>query len=766
MRTNFKIKYGIPLYKAGYSIVPIKSGEKDPRTRGWQKIRATESDIHKWARSSYYGGLGVLGEFNPAIDIDVHDELIVNKLCEWVFENIGSAPVRTGNPPRVLIPCSTPKGGLGPQMSAKFKSKDGDTHQVEIKAHGQQWVAYGVHPNTKKPYTWEGGELHEVDADFLPVLTPDKIDALFEYFEGLAPSEWDRIQDAGGKVRRGGIDPVNGEPVNDGAFENYTPPLNIDKDKILSILDTLDPDKSEKDWRTVGMSLFHQFEGKAEGKEIFIEWSRRSVNFDLDEIENRWPSWEPDTYHGKPVTFATTINMYNEVLEKKTKTDPTLRRKAKNLSDWENRFAIVELPDGTDVHDAGVPIHLSLKRSLRAFKEHNASYLCKTVTPDGDIKIVPMVDAWRSSKKTRHYAGYVYRPGAPRFCRRPGAYLDDDYLYVNTFYFPPHPEPVESLDTPSRSIKPLFNFIDRLFVVPSERDWFVNWLARIIQNPGTRSFVTPVNITPVTGTGRGLLYETIQAIVGHHNCHDVSESDLTGKFNAYLGRTLIAVVQEIKSLSGESKYQTWEHIKSLLTDTTASIQLKGVDSYTGPVYANFLMFSNNLDALPLDDVNERRIYAMRGADTPINQDEIDAIKNWREDPKNVAYAFHFLKNLDLTGVDFRRAPVTETKRQMVHASVGVAADVLTGWLEEEAPIVFDLDYLDDALLKFCKDLEDIDLSRPTLRRRLRDKGYHNQRIRNTEGDRVYVWYHPSKIESDTKTLRDKYNNLKIEKAVF
>jgi hypothetical protein len=452
--------------------------------------------------------------------------------------------------------------------------------------------------------------------------------------------------------------------------------------------------------------------------------------------------------------------MYNAVTEKKSVTDPTLRLKSKKLSDWEKRFALVELPDGTEVHDAGLPLHRSPRRTLRAFKEHNAGYIYKSLDLNGDIRVEPLVDVWKASKNTRHFAGYVYHPGGKRFCRRPGA-LDDDSLYINTFYFPPHKE-----TSGAESIGPFIGLLEHIFPVKTERAWFLQWLARIVQRPFVRSFVTPINITPVTGTGRGLLFEVLRLVVGGHNTHDVSRDDIEGRFNGFLDKCLIAVVQEIKAASGDRKYQFWERMKSLLTDTSANIQQKGFDSYTGIVYANFLLFSNNIDALPIDDVNERRIYAMKGAENPLPDSKIDALKTWKEDPANIAELFHYLKTLPVNDAEFRRAPVTETKTQMVQASLGPGVDALTGWLEEEAPRVFDTEGALGALSNYAPDFNDGEVSQRSLTRALRDRGYYCKRIRLDEGSRAYVWYHPAKTPGDQIHLKTSYNPLKEFKDIF
>lgn len=757
MAINYKEAHGPPLLSKGYMLVPIKAGEKDPRTKGWLDIRSTPEELAKWIKSRYYGGLGVLGKFNPGIDIDVSDRVIAEKVTAWCMDNIGIAPVRIGNAPRVLIPCVAPNEGIGPDSSKKYECMLGNLHQVDIRAAGQQWVAYGIHPKTKNPYTWTGGELHSVYADFLPTLTGAKIQALFNYFESIVPKSWvekskgrDRHRPTGGLSAGGALEGAT-------AFENYKPPLNIDADKMRSMLDVLDPDGQVIGcgWRTVGMALFHQFQGSDEGKELFIEWSSTSIAYDTKEIDHRWPSWAAGSYGGNPVTAATIIAMYNEVT--KTSDDPTRRLKSKKLSDWERRFTLVELADGTEVHDGGVPIHKAHRKTLRAFSEHNRGYLHKSLTPEGDIKVEPMVNAWMASNNVRHYAGYTYQPGKDRYAPRQNSY-GDDAKYVNTFFYPPH----SAIDNPLDYIGPFLSFLANLFPEKIERDWFIEWLARLIQNPSIRSFVTPINITAVTGTGRGILFDLLRLIVGGHNTHDVSTDDMEGRFNGFLDKCVIAVVQEIKAATGSRKYQAWERMKSLLADTTANIQSKGQDSYTASIYANFLMFSNNIDALPLQDVNERRIYAMRGANRPITSDEIDIIIGWSKVSKNIAAVFTYLKGLPVNESHFKRAPVSETKIQMVSACLGASGADLADWLRNDAPKVFDADFAIEELEKYSDNADSEGMSKTALGRALSDRGYHSSQIR-VDNKRIYVYYHPAQL---AKTELKKHYTIRHPKSTF
>ncbi len=752
MQVNLKKKHGPPLIDAHYMLVPIKAGEKYPAAKDWVNLRATIDDVNKWSNSRYYGGLGVLGEFTPGIDIDVQDREIVDLLIAWCMENIGISPVRLGNAPRVLIPYAAPPGGLGPDHSVKYEDILGVSHQVDVRAYGQQWVAYGIHPKTKRPYTWSGGELHETDSDMLPTLTGAKLQELFKYFESIAPDTWAIMSKGNTRAKAGGVT-RDGVIQGSTAFENYKPPLNIDADRVRSTLQALSPDGEVNGvgWRSVGMAIYHQFDGSDEGLDIFLEWSETSVNYNYDEIAQRWPSWGANTYAANPITFATVIQMYNEVTA--TSDDPTRRQKSKKLSEWELRFTMVDLAESSEVHDAGVPIHMARRHTLKAFKEQNSGYIHRFLGPDGDPENEPMVNAWQNSSNVRHFAGYTYQPGAKRFCSRQNSY-DDDTQYINNFYFPPHSDDIpDYLDR----IAPFKALLAHLFPVKSERDWFTAWLARLIQNPSVRSFVTPINITPVTGTGRGILFDILRLLVGGNNTHDVSADDIEGRFNGFLDKCLIAVIQEIKANTGGRKYQVWERMKSLVADTVVNIQAKGQDSYTAHVYANFLMFSNNIDALPLRDVNERRIYAMKGASRPLPNGEIDVIIKWKKEDLNISALFKYLKTYPVDESQFKRAPKTLTKIQMVNASVGVGGSDVDSWLDEEAPEVFDYDFATTALETYSEDIAAVGMARDKFRRMLMDKGYHSVQIRVDNRQRKYVYFNPDKTSSDPAELRKLFN---------
>lgn len=350
-----------------------------------------------------------------------------------------------------------------------------------------------------------------------------------------------------------------------------------------------------------------------------------------------------------------------------------LKRRPETLEEWERDYVMVDLPKGIEVCDVSQPKMVPTSMNLKPFHQATKSYN-RAVEGKKGMTYQPLSKSWEESKNVHHYRGYAYRPGQGQFCEAPGV-SDGIKSHINTFRFPDHNK------TADGEIETFRKFLKHLFPIEEERQWIVKWLARMIQYPGVRSFVTPVNITSQTGTGRGLFLEIIVALMGSNNTHDVSKDDLEGRFNAFMANNIVAVVQEIKATTGKDKYQIWEKMKSMLADTRSGIQGKGNDSYTSSIYSNFIMFSNNIDALPLDSINERRIYAMEGPENKCTDEMIAGIVTWTRDSSCVASLFNMLAKMDVDLKDFNRAPASATKERVIEANLSDGLLMVKSWVE-------------------------------------------------------------------------------------
>lgn len=165
------------LLKNGYGPIPLEPGTKHPAVYDWTKT-PTASDVAKWALECPDGGTGLIGGAIVGIDIDVVEQpglaadlerLTRNRLGETPLLRIGKAPKR------VLV------------YRADVPFRGWKRHPLEVLALGQQFVAFGTHPDTGKPYYWPDQSPLDVPLADLPVVTEDMVRDWLEEAWALIP---------------------------------------------------------------------------------------------------------------------------------------------------------------------------------------------------------------------------------------------------------------------------------------------------------------------------------------------------------------------------------------------------------------------------------------------------------------------------------------------------------------------------------------------------------------------------------------------------
>jgi hypothetical protein len=95
-------------------------------------------------------------------------------------------PMRTGQKPKLLFVCQT-KNPFRKKATKKYKLPGYEARKdsgVEILADGQQFVAYGIHPDTDAPYSWNGsGDPLNVPVGLLPEITEEQTEEIIRQAE-------------------------------------------------------------------------------------------------------------------------------------------------------------------------------------------------------------------------------------------------------------------------------------------------------------------------------------------------------------------------------------------------------------------------------------------------------------------------------------------------------------------------------------------------------------------------------------------------------
>lgn len=253
------------LIENGYRPVPCVG--KRPIRKDWTASAFKPEDFTETPSVGIKTGQGI-----AFIDIDVtHPEASVAIAAEWVRRHPEGLQ-RTGLAPKTGFLVASDIG-----RKAEVKLPDlGQKDKIEILADGQQFIAYGLHPATEKPYHWHG--LDPLDRflgakEMLPTVSEAEIkDFLGWVAERYRPKRSERANPRGG-------------------FHDHQRESAAERpcsDEVAEILTYIPPDCGYADWLSVLMGLHEWSSGSQEGLSIADEWSAKGAKYKPGEVKGKW----------------------------------------------------------------------------------------------------------------------------------------------------------------------------------------------------------------------------------------------------------------------------------------------------------------------------------------------------------------------------------------------------------------------------------------------------------------------------------------------
>nr|WP_277751908.1 VapE domain-containing protein [Dankookia rubra] len=208
----------LQLLANGYHPVPVagpqmrcKSPGKQPLMRNWRQICASADslEVRRWGvEQAGCSNTGLLCEDLAAPDIDVPVPALAKRLEVLATAILGPTPLlRIGCAPKRLLAYRTITS-LPKMATPELFLSDGTKLQVEVLGAGQQFVAYGAHPDTGRGYEWPSAGPDVVLHADLPVVAEAELndfviaaEVLLRKAGGLMKNEWAAIaQDAASGV--------------------------------------------------------------------------------------------------------------------------------------------------------------------------------------------------------------------------------------------------------------------------------------------------------------------------------------------------------------------------------------------------------------------------------------------------------------------------------------------------------------------------------------------------------------------------------------
>jgi hypothetical protein len=173
----------------GYDPVPA-IGKRVLLPRWTEKAGADGEEVAAWEQSHPdWSNTGVLTARTPAVDIDIKHPLAADRIDELTAEMFGEHGAivrRFGEAPKRCIFCRTDEPFakiLRVLVHPNYQEADGRPlkQRIEVLGLGQQVIVDGLHPDTKRPYSYHGNRsLLDIPRSELPPITKDEAQAIVD----------------------------------------------------------------------------------------------------------------------------------------------------------------------------------------------------------------------------------------------------------------------------------------------------------------------------------------------------------------------------------------------------------------------------------------------------------------------------------------------------------------------------------------------------------------------------------------------------------
>jgi len=666
----------VRLIDLDYPILPIPGGCKGPAIPDWPNLKITRDEVPKyWNQPGML--IGCLHKTVACFDIDVYDPDLTQIILAEGFRRFPGALERIGEAPKSAIVMRVEEPSFRIRATEKHEKvmPDGTvlSAQVDVRSDNRQFVVYGKHPKTGKPYTWPRGELWATPRANLPLLTAQEAQSFRDWCNDLI-RQWAGVQSP--------------QVVSLSSFRGNTTATNEKPSEaaFLKALQYVPPSMGhDAGWLECLMGIHDYYTGHQQGLATAQSWSSSDPRYNPHEVDTKWKSFEV----GKGHTYKTVLHHAKQngcdMTALWRMDHPARIIPPDDLSD----FSRVETPDAPEETDPDAPkgdltdwLFLSTDNEFynRFTSERMAvsafNLAMGPVTPsieyekpDGEIarKKFPPSKTLIDHLDGKVVANTMYRPDETSLY-----FWVDGIQYVNSYM--PNTVPETSPDWEQSDAWRICR--DHIHnILGTDASIIIAWMAHNVQHPGKKVLWAPI-IVGVQGDGKTTISKMLQAAMGRQNVGPVSPEAMFSDFTGWAEGSCVRVLEEIR-IHGNSRHNAMNKLKPLITNDSVEVVRKGKDGKQIANVTNYMALTNHMDALALDEGDRRwGVFKTRFPDRKAMLAELDddywarlhgaidghpgAVRGW-------------LMSVDLSGFNRVVGPETTThKTEMIEAARGQA----------------------------------------------------------------------------------------------
>ena len=143
-----------------------------------------------------------------------------------------------------------------------------------------------------------------------------------------------------------------------------------------------------------------------------------------------------------------------------------------------------------------------------------------------------------------------------------------------------------------------------------DMELFLNWLAFVLQEK--RKTSTAWVFHGVPGSGKGvMLHHILKPLVGEPYVAMKRVENMRDQFNGWLERCLLCAIDEFKIDGTKTNSELINKMKNYITEPFGTIRMMHTDQMERELFANFILFSNDQDAVLVQEDDRRFNIAPR-----------------------------------------------------------------------------------------------------------------------------------------------------------
>ena len=271
------------------------------------------------------------------------------------------------------------------------------------------------------------------------------------------------------------------------------------------------------------------------------------------------------------------------------------------------------------------------------------NYGVKIEDPDDNKIKKPFIDVWLTDPSQKSFNKIVFDPTLTSI---------NNYNYFNGFKY--------TEGEHAATENPFLNLLKRVSNDKKTYEYFIDWIAHIIQKPYKKTNIAIILYSNVKGVGKNCIVDGICKLIKGYSGHVETMEDITKNFNSHLVNKLFIYGDEIKA----SSKCISDKLKQVITRPTQNMEKKGKDAIEIEDYTNWLFTTNNKDAFKVEQ-GDRRLFFIECINEKLSKESSTEYYKYIENEDEMNKLFNFFKNHQITNnIGIEAPPTSRMKNEL------------------------------------------------------------------------------------------------------